>query len=356
MSIEAGSLTPSGRTTPDGLGEGTMVQASSGAVVITTINPPTRTVSEARRLAPTWDVVVVGDRRTPPDWAHPDVTFLSLADQDASQWALAADLPVGHYARKNLGYLHAMASGVPVIAETDDDNFPYDHFLADVGPRVRARPVERAGWANVYRCFTDAHVWPRGLPLEQVRDGGVPPLGEEDWYDCPVQQFLADGDPDVDAVYRLVLGDDVRFDRDVAVVLPPGTHCPFNSQNTVWFPDAWPLLYLPSHVSFRMTDIWRSFVAGRCLAAAGRHLAFLGPTVFQERNAHDLLRDFAGEVDGYLHNDRIVRALAELSLDGADPAADLRRCYECLVELEVVPAAELALVDAWLADVATAAS
>ena len=37
---------------------------------------------------------------------------------------LAKLLPVGHYVRKNLGYLLAMSAGAACIYETDDDNAP----------------------------------------------------------------------------------------------------------------------------------------------------------------------------------------------------------------------------------------
>ena len=55
----------------------------------------------------------------------------------------------------------------------------------------------------------------------------------------------------------------------------------------------YPLLYLPAYCSFRMTDIWRSFVAQRIAWENGWRLLFHGPTMEQERNVHDLMKDFA---------------------------------------------------------------
>ena len=80
---------------------------------------------------------------------------------------------------------------------------------------------------------------------------------------CPIQQGLADGNPDVDAIFRLVLPLPMNFGRKPPIALCRGAWCPFNSQNTSWWPAAYPLLYLPAYCSFRMTDIWRSFVAQR---------------------------------------------------------------------------------------------
>jgi hypothetical protein len=168
-------------------------------------------------------------------------------------------------------------------------------------------------------------------------------------FDCPIQQFLADGDPDVDAVYRLTIEAVTKF-RPNTVVLDAGTYCPFNSQNTIFWPETYPLLYLPAYVSFRMTDIWRSFIAQRCLYAMGRKLAFREATVFQERNEHSLIRDFKDEIPGYVNNSRIVEVLEGLSLssDLKKCAENLGKCYEALVSGGIVPPQEMKLVELWI--------
>lgn len=322
---------------------------------MTTINDPTASVRKIAADCGEWNFIVVGDKKTAAGWAWPGVRFLPFDEQLALPYQLARLCPANHYARKNLGYLEAMAGGAEMIAETDDDNIPYDNFLQSVSRIVRGRSVQRQGWENVYTHFTGERVWPRGLPLEEV----VPSLsrrsdlGEEVDVECVIQQYLADGDPDVDAVYRLTAEGEIRFAGD-PVVLGDGTFCPFNSQNTIWWPEAFPLLYLPSHVSFRMTDIWRAFIAEACLYAMGAHIAFRGPTVLQVRNEHSLLRDFEDEIPGYLNNSRIMKVLAALPLspEPGDMGDNLRSCYEALVKADVVPPEEMELVDAWLADVA----
>ena len=171
--------------------------------------------------------------------------------------------------------------------------------------------------------------------------------------DCPIQQGLADENPDVDAIYRLILP--LPFDfEDGTVVLDKGVWCPFNSQNTTFWRPAFPLLYLPFHCSFRMTDIWRSFVAQRIGWENGWRLMFHGSTVFQERNEHDLMRDFAEEVPGYLNNEKIRRTLEDLALKGgeANLGDDLMTCYRALIAMEVVGKEEEALLAAWNEDFA----
>jgi hypothetical protein len=325
--------------------------------VLTTIQPPTLCVqrlSEALAAVGA-SLVVIGDRKGPFHFDLPGAAFYSLAEQKKLPFRVATLLPEGHYSRKNLGYLLALERGARCIYETDDDNAPTPSWQ----PRrrqVRTRAVDRPGWVNVYRAFSDDPLWPRGFPLEQVnRPGGevLEASAKEVEVDAPIQQGLADGAPDVDAVWRLILDREITFRPGPSVRLAPGSWCPFNSQSTWWWPEAYPLLYLPTHCSFRMTDIWRGFIAQRCLWELGRELVFHAAEVVQLRNPHALLRDFADEVPGYLHNHDLVRHLASLALrPGPAAVADnLVHCYEALVAGNFLPAAELPLVRAWVEDV-----
>jgi hypothetical protein len=328
-----------------------------GSIVITTIQAPTdsvRAMLESGRRAGL-GTIAIGDRKTPAaDWPEP-ARFVGIDAQAKLGFSLAALLPENHYSRKNLGYLLAMAGGAPLIFDTDDDNAP----LASWARReleVQAESCAHRGWVNAYRWFSDEHVWPRGLPLESIAAGAQsPPLAPARTVRAPIQQGLADGSPDVDAIWRLLLDRDIRFRERGSILLEPGAWCPFNSQSTWWFPEAYPLMYLPSLVSFRMTDIWRSFVAQRCLWAMGAGVVFHSAEMFQDRNPHNLLRDFEQEIPGYLGNERIRVLLDALELEaGADAAGrNCLRCYEALVQAGIVPAGELPLLRAWLADVAS---
>ena len=74
----------------------------------------------------------------------------------------------------------------------------------------------------------------------------------------------------------------------------------------------------------------------------------------QERNVHDLMRDFEDEVPGYLNNSRLCEAIEGLTPPGgADViSANMRLCYEKLVDMSLVDSKELDLVDAWFEDLA----
>ncbi|HRH67286.1 MAG TPA: STELLO glycosyltransferase family protein, partial [Bacteroidia bacterium] len=171
--------------------------------------------------------------------------------------------------------------------------------------------------------------------------------------DCPIQQGLANENPDVDAIYRLILPLPLNFEGDVRIALGNKTWCPFNSQNTTWFREAFPLMYLPSYCSFRMTDIWRSFIAQRIAWENNWSILFHPATVWQERNMHNLMRDFSDEIPGYTNNLKIAEMLENLDLKSGvqQLGANLHRCYEAMVGLKLVDAREIPLLEAWLHDI-----
>ena len=153
----------------------------------------------------------------------------------------------------------------------------------------------------------------------------------------------------MDAIYRLVMPLPQTFRDDRRVALTEGSWCPFNSQNTTWWREAFGLLYLPAYCSFRMTDIWRSFIAQRIAWVNGWGVLYHEPNMWQERNEHNLMRDFEDEVPGYLNNSKICEELEGLGLEsGVDKiGVNLRVCYEKLVEMGLVDARELDLLEVW---------
>lgn len=297
--------------------------------------------------------IVIGDEISPPDFHIDGCRFYSLEQQRETGLKLAEICPTRHYARKSLGYLLAIQGGATLIVETDDDNMPYEEFWNERERKQTVATINDGGWINTYRYFSEANIWPRGLPLECIKD--QPPSYDSlsvQSVDCPVQQGLADEDPDVDAIYRLVETLPQSFRKDRRVGLMNGSWCPFNSQNTSWWADAFALLYLPSTCTFRMTDIWRSFITQRIAWLNGWGVLFHEPTVWQARNEHNLMRDFKDEVPGYLNNTRICEEFANLQLKSGveNISANVRICYEKLVSMTLVDELELQLVDAWIED------
>ena len=300
-----------------------------------------------------WTFTCMGDRKTPKRWHCRGAEYLSPDWQTTSGFSLASVLPWDHYSRKMIGYLRAIQLGASIMVDADDDNVAkktWSGFPSFDGSYATT-PVG-LGFVNGYQYFTDACIWPRGLPLDLVRSG--PRLGRERLVDANcavgVWQGLVDGDPDVDAVFRLVVGQNVIFGEDAPVVFAEGTLCPFNSQNTAFRRECFPLLYLPTRVSFRYTDILRGIVAQPIMWACGFRLGMTSATLTQERNPHDLMTDFESEVPMYLSASRAAKVAIDVSDPGRSISENLVAVYHGLADSGIVPPEELISLNAWLTD------
>ena len=326
------------------------------AIVVTSIAAPNDAMRELARgcVERGYHFVVIGDVPSPPEYLLDGCDFFGLPAQRELGLQFPILCPTRHYARKNTGYLLAMRAGATLIIETDDDNTPYETFWSQRTRQQTVRTATEAGWLNVYRYFTEVNIWPRGFPLNRIT--APQPAFDElatQTIDAPIQQGLANLDPDVDAIHRLTQTAPVLFRRDRRVALQRDVWCPFNSQNTTHWSDAFPLLYLPAYCTMRMTDIWRSFISQRIAWENNWSLLFHEPTVEQARNQHDLIRDFADEIPGYLRNAEICDTLARLQLQAGleHLGENLLICYEALVSKNVFDPKELKLVEAWLSDI-----
>jgi len=331
------------------------------AYVVTTIQSPSIGVKAiaAQCLVDGSSFFVVGDRKTPEDWACPGVTYFGIEDAPETEFALLRVVRPNSYTRKMIGYLAAASSGASWIRETDDDNAPYPSFFDEAPVSVSGRsPQDPRRFLNIYAYFTDRHVWPRGFPLNLIGTSHSSLETTSNDFSGPmVFQAVADGDPDVDAVYRLTAPDtsDIQFDAAPDLVVPAGTWTPFNSQATTWPISLLPLMYLPATCSFRMTDIWRSYIAQKLFPGLGVRLVVTAATVFQDRNEHDLMRDFRDEIEGYNGYERFVQKLEETTIEGTATSllADLRIVYTALISAGFFTSDELEILDAWIADMET---
>jgi len=344
----------------------------SRCVVITTIlRPSAQVIDRCRRgMTDGTEVIIVADRQTPVaeyealTSEFSNLHVLSVDRQHHLFPRLSSAVPFNHYARKNVGYAFAISRGHDAIFDTDDDNVTTSEWeRASPGiPRVHVRrrggAPDGVAFFNVYSLYTSSHLWPRGFPLEHVRDSdsGCDVVTSDANDDVAVWQGLVDGDPDVDAIARLTspeAGSDFRFDAALRrVVLDRGVVCPLNSQNTWWVDrSAFSLMYLPGTATFRVCDILRGYVAQHALWRRGTHAGFVQPTAFQARNPHDLLADFASELPLYLHAAKMNTALHDASRRFTGAAADLRIAYAALAESDLVDRHEVAIVEAWLASI-----
>lgn len=348
---------------------------SKNAVVITTIFQPTpqihkiiewcRKKSDDRQ---SWQLIIVADKKTPAEaYVNLDCIYLGLELQEQLFPDFNALLPFNHYCRKNLGYLYAIKNGYSQILDTDDDNLLYDmnyrfDQLEEVTVANNSNDSNFSNWLNIFKQYTDANIWPRGLPFNSKNN--LPVLtGRLIAQDrIAVWQGVVDGEPDVDAVYRLARSSEVAFNFNDGkpVAIQPAILCPFNSQNTLW-KDCFKFMYLPATASFRYCDILRSYIANFGFWSEGKQLAYTPATAVQDRNAHDIVADLVSETPMY-QTCRLVeqigqQLLAEVKSAEANSAESASSSYQVELMLEfykrlqaakVISELDVKLVEMWL--------
>ena len=315
------------------------------AIVVTTINEETKAIKEFKRFE-NCNLYIIGDNKTP---AYNGVT--TIEDQERLDFNIIAHMPYASYSRKMIGYLLAAQNGAEVIYETDDDNIPYGQFPVTFFANDKcATTLTGGGFVNAYKWFTDKKIWPRGYPLERIL-GSSEVSVKQSKNKVGIWQTLADGDPDVDAVYRLTIGENIIFNKNEPLVFSNGCYCPFNSQSTFWLRELLPLMYLPAFVNMRFTDILRGYVAQCIMQKFGYSLGFSAPLVYQERNEHNLIRDFQDELDCYVWSEQLPNIINAAIISSETISNALYCAYYSLAGKGIVTTnRELALLNAWLLD------
>ena len=192
-------------------------------IVVTTIFYPTDSIHRFLTLQSHWNLIIIADRKTPTDWLQrlnttfsSRLLFISVDQQKTLNFRILRHLPYGSYARKNLGYLIAIKCGAKIIFESDDDNLleTDDVYLLPKILQPQQLPWiafhrQRSPLINIYGSFGHPQIWPRGFPLDELRN-----VTEDGWHsvrqnldqntNAYIQQYLADLDPDVDAIVSVV--------------------------------------------------------------------------------------------------------------------------------------------------------
>jgi hypothetical protein len=229
---------------------------------------------------------------------------------------LATLLPFNHYARKNLAYLWAIENEASILLDTDDDNSSEIDIFESFSRNYRV-VNESIEWVNVYAYFGKGEIWPRGLPLDEALKplSAVRPVKEDLEWHC--FQSIVDGDPDLDAIGRMLHPESHNFLDADPLLLTGKNFCPTNSQATLWKKPLLPLLYLPVTSAFRMTDIWRGIILSGYIRQNSLSAAFGKLGFMQERNVHNLVSDFLDEISGHEHN-RSIRSISDDTWQGLE--------------------------------------
>uniref|UniRef100_A0A6M2FC45 Uncharacterized protein n=1 Tax=Populus davidiana TaxID=266767 RepID=A0A6M2FC45_9ROSI len=315
-----------------------------------------------------WQLLAIGNSRTPNDWSLKGAIYLSLEQQATLGFRVSGYLPFDSYLRKSVGYLFAIQHGAKKIFDADDRGEVIDgdlgkHFDVELtGEGARQETIlqyshenENRSVVNPYVHFGQRTVWPRGLPLENVGE-----IGHEEFYTEVyggkqfIQQGISNGLPDVDSVFYYTRKTgleafDIRFDeRAPKVALPQGVMVPVNSFNTIYHSSAFWGLMLPVSVSNMASDVLRGYWGQRLLWEIGGYVVVYPPTVHR----HDTVGGypFSEEKDLHVNVGRLAKFLVAWR-------SSEHRLFEKILELSFAMAEEgfwseqdVKFTAAWLQD------
>lgn len=319
------------------------------SLVITTINRYENTCLEDFKKYG-YDIIVVGDLKTDQEsYEEKGIEYIGPYDSEFDKFSKM--LPYNHYCRKNLGYLRAIMNNSDIIFETDDDNYPIESF-GNWEERTVYKKVSGVRYPNILKLYTNIDIWARGYPLEYInKDIKLLVDDIKEGEKVGIYQSLAEGDPDVDAIYRLTnknYNQNIIFERDKGYILDKNCYTQGNTQGTFWVDKRlFHLLYIPCTVSFRYCDILKMYIAQRCMWEYDRLFCYISPVVRQNRNEHSYMGDFKSEYPMYIS---LVELLDDIfvGIKLKGERGDLREVYKKLFERGIVKEMELKLVDEWL--------
>lgn len=266
-------------------------------IVTTTIQPPTEATLKYASKSD-WNLIVVGDTKTPhSEYEKIDCTYIHPDEQENLYKDLSDCIGWKSIQRRNIGFVHAYNLGADIVATVDDDNIPYENWGEDlhVGKEVEVDFYETENTVFDPLSVTEnSWLWHRGYPVEEIpTKNNVTYVGKKRTK-VLVQANLWDGDPDIDATNRLTRRPLVKFNN----VEPYSTNnlTVFNSQNTFIHRDVLQHYMVFPHVG-RMDDIWGSYYLQTHIPRGS--IVFDKPTVYQDRNEQDLVRNLENELIGY---------------------------------------------------------
>lgn len=283
-------------------------------IVSTTINPPTEAIDKFCKIAldQDWHLIVVGDLKTPHDAykdyfssMYPDrFTYLTPTKQAEKYPELSEAIGWNCIQRRNIGFVEAWKAGAEIIATVDDDNIPMDNWGKDilVGEKkviTRYYHVD----SQVFDPIWQEYFWHRGFPIQLKADRRKVKRASNQELKILVQANLWEGEPDVDAVTRIIhSGNLLELLLEYPEYYAADKPAPFNSQNTILCRDIFPTYFLFPYIG-RMDDIWAAYITQHYFPNS---VVFGEPTVYQKRNEHDLVTDLEQEMFGYRNTIKLV--------------------------------------------------
>lgn len=264
-------------------------------IVTTSIYPPSEALYKFSLLED-WKLIVVGDKKTPHDmyrkinciYIHPDEQYKKYPKlSDAIGWNCIM--------RRNFGFIEAYNRGADIIATIDDDNFPYPEW----GNNLMINKECEVDLYKAYKVFDPLHVtnhpniWHRGFPIELLPHRKSEYIGRRK-VKVKIQVDLWDGDPDIDAMCRLVIRP-TALKLNITSPYMSYEVAPFDSQNTFISREIIPHYMVLPHVG-RADDIWGGYIVQNMLNIRP---VFFPASVYQKRNEQNLYVNLAHEILSY---------------------------------------------------------
>ena len=326
------------------------------SIVLTTINKVNVNIKKLTILSKknNLKLIIIGDKKTHTNFNLNYGKFYSIRDQKKLNFNFSKICPLNSYSRKNIGYLVSMLNGIETIIETDDDNYPKNNFLKFLNLKHDVKEIKEIGWINIYKKFVKKNItiWPRGLPLNKIDN--YPTFKKKkvikSFY---LKQGVCEGNPDVDAIYRLINDKiDIKFKDNYKFSLGKA-FSPINSQNTIWSKKVFSLMYLPVTCTMRATDIWRGIIALNIIQNDNLGVLIFGTTMKQNRNIHNLKKDLIEEIPLFkdVQNAFLILKKLKLKKGQENYSKNLIKSYKALIEIKVFDKQELKYLTAWIRDI-----
>lgn len=328
---------------------------TSLAIVSTSINREPPAYAQWSKMG---ELIVAGDLNTPVDLekflGNMGATYMSPKYQSDVFYDLSQSIGWRNIQRRNLAIMQAYTDGHEHILTVDDDNVPtgnpvrwaYQHKMAlDPNHYIETTIGSKSGYLNpgVF-CIPRFHG--RGVPYGIDTDT---PLVKVTHPSNPVKVVVSQaqvvGDPDCDAVERIVNKPDVTAIQ-ADVIITPGTYCAFNSQATMWTREWAPVMAVLPGLG-RYDDIFASFIFARLGREYGVAVHIGTPPVKQDRNEHDLHADLRAELWGMRNVFEFTRRLDEAHISRDMP---IWQAYSELIEatVAVLPSSTIRFAAEWV--------
>ncbi len=271
-------------------------------IVTTTIYAPNEAIRGFQAMDD-WELVVIGDKKTPADYRLERGIYVTPEEQERYDKKLSDAIGWNCIQRRIMGLLWAHDMHADIVAIVDDDNIPYVGWGQDlmIGKEVEVDYYETDAPAFDPVGVTNyPHLWHRGFPLQLVPERDYSNKSRRR-VTVDVQADFWNGDPDIDAICRMEHAPECEFDPKY-FPMASNRIGPFNSQNTFMAGECLKDYIVFPHVG-RMDDIWGAYY----LQAKGARVIWAKPSVYQQRNPHDLVRDMRLEYGGYENNLQLVQ-------------------------------------------------